>query len=312
MKNLIFIASLLPLFVWGQQQEPMFKTTFYFEDAVGNRDSITVGMDTSANWEYNPQLGEIDIQTPFDSVFEVRAAHTFDLAWGDTYTVLSKTIINVAEIPVLMPNCYKGGPFTFLIQAKYQPVTISWSQSVFNDECLDGSFMTPDKNYELLNPWDWWSNPEIRFSCQEVDGSYAINLGGEYLVNGEWPYIKLHDVQGSTATMDSIYGVTLWIDPFETWTPCYHVSVEGKKKSQVAGLKIFPNPTNNFFQILDKDENYLEAMKVIDINGNIVLSKNKLKTSEQIDVSNLSNGVFFIEVDSNFGQKHIGKLIKKN
>lgn len=50
----------------------MFETTFYFEDAVRNMDSIRVGHDTAANYSYNPEFGESFLNTPFDSVFEVR------------------------------------------------------------------------------------------------------------------------------------------------------------------------------------------------------------------------------------------------
>ncbi|MCF8239236.1 MAG: hypothetical protein K9I85_13830 [Saprospiraceae bacterium] len=54
------------------QKVAMFETTFYFEDAVRNMDSIRVGHDTAANYSYNPEFGESFLNTPFDSVFEVR------------------------------------------------------------------------------------------------------------------------------------------------------------------------------------------------------------------------------------------------
>lgn len=57
------------------QKVAMFETTLYFEDAVGNMDSIRVGHDTAANSTFNTDFGEEFINAPFDSVFEVRAAH---------------------------------------------------------------------------------------------------------------------------------------------------------------------------------------------------------------------------------------------
>ena len=67
----IIACCILPFCLYGQQAA-FFETTIYFEDAVGNIDSVVVGMDEEANFEYNPQFGEADIEAPWDSVFEVR------------------------------------------------------------------------------------------------------------------------------------------------------------------------------------------------------------------------------------------------
>ncbi|MCB0375492.1 MAG: hypothetical protein KDD04_06205, partial [Sinomicrobium sp.] len=72
----IFIIIGLLLGSWQaahSQQTAQFETTLYFEDAVGNRDSVIVGYDTLATHDIDPEFGEQELVSPFDSVFEVRA-----------------------------------------------------------------------------------------------------------------------------------------------------------------------------------------------------------------------------------------------
>ncbi|GAB4497385.1 MAG: hypothetical protein OHK0019_30910 [Saprospiraceae bacterium] len=55
----------------------MFEMLIYFEDAIGNKDTVIVGYDPDANtYDVNPQFGEVWLDTPFDSVFEVRVSHS--------------------------------------------------------------------------------------------------------------------------------------------------------------------------------------------------------------------------------------------
>ena len=76
-RHLIFLCAFA--FTWfeatAQLQTPAFIMPFWFEDAVGNKDTIWVGADnnaTSGN-NFDMQFGEVPIYSPFDSVFEVRA-----------------------------------------------------------------------------------------------------------------------------------------------------------------------------------------------------------------------------------------------
>ncbi len=61
------------------QQIPEFRTSFYFADSAGNRDSVTVGFDRNA---YNSAdsvdvvFGEKDISSlPFINVLDVRVGY---------------------------------------------------------------------------------------------------------------------------------------------------------------------------------------------------------------------------------------------
>ena len=122
------------------QQSPMFETNIFFEDARGNRDTISVGYDSLATFDLDTSFGEIEIIKPFDSIFEVRAG-IFDPRYREK---LSKRIISGTEKIIGSPNdCFDGDNILFYIWAKYQPVKISWDRSTFkNNACVKGSLIS--------------------------------------------------------------------------------------------------------------------------------------------------------------------------
>lgn len=69
MKNYIYTLFLLillsiPCHKGLLAQHAQFETSIYFEDAVGNRDTIIIGADTSAQDGENSHLGMYIISTP--------------------------------------------------------------------------------------------------------------------------------------------------------------------------------------------------------------------------------------------------------
>ena len=70
-------------------------------------------------------------------------------------------------------------------------------------------------------------------------------------------------------------------------------------------VKIFPNPTSQNIQVPE----YSEAVRIFDLGGNIVLEKT-LASESALDVSALTNGLYFLEIQVN-GQRQVAKLIKQ-
>jgi hypothetical protein len=96
MKTLVLFTFAWLIWFSGFCQTPMYQADFYFQDAIGNRDTITIGYDTTANGEYNPQFGEINLSQPFDSVFEVRATHRNGINWGQPVSTSQSHNLNSA------------------------------------------------------------------------------------------------------------------------------------------------------------------------------------------------------------------------
>ena len=74
-----------------------------------------------------------------------------------------------------------------------------------------------------------------------------------------------------------------------------------------SGLKLYPNPTSNSLTI-SNDDFAIESVQVINLQGQVLYKSNALNQNEvTIDLSNYSNGMYFVNVNN---QTNI-KVIKK-
>jgi alpha-tubulin suppressor-like RCC1 family protein len=73
-------------------------------------------------------------------------------------------------------------------------------------------------------------------------------------------------------------------------------------KNETKSLKVYPNPTKNSIQIITSD--YTQPMRLYSINGVLIMNKNQ--TTEQLDVSALPTGMYFLHVGS-----EVMKVIKE-
>jgi len=71
-------------------------------------------------------------------------------------------------------------------------------------------------------------------------------------------------------------------------------------------ISIYPNPVNDFLQIENNNMFKIKDVKVYSILGKLVLSPQFKRESNQLDLSNLNNGTYFMKIDT-----EIGYLTKK-
>ena len=64
--------------------------------------------------------------------------------------------------------------------------------------------------------------------------------------------------------------------------------------SQIAGLKVYPNPTDGFVN-LQADNNNLQSVKIFDVNGRFLRETN-IATNPKIDLQELSAGIYFLNI----------------
>lgn len=78
-----------------------------------------------------------------------------------------------------------------------------------------------------------------------------------------------------------------------------------------AQFKIHPNPTTDFININNGSELEINEVKLVDIQGRILQTINNDNLNEvQIDVSSLSNGMYFLDMQTDSG-KVVKKFLKK-
>jgi subtilisin-like proprotein convertase family protein len=64
-------------------------------------------------------------------------------------------------------------------------------------------------------------------------------------------------------------------------------------------VSIFPNPTNNILNISFGDIQFIEQVVLTDLQGKIIIQKNNLTSNNlQLDLSNYSNGLYLLQVQS--------------
>lgn len=95
-------------------------------------------------------------------------------------------------------------------------------------------------------------------------------------------------------------------DESQEWTENTELKAE-------KGFTLYPNPTNGILNIGIESEmtDAIYSVKVYDLSGKIVFSKNNLpKGKNTLDVSELKNGIYFIELTNSSGERQAKKLVK--
>ncbi|MAZ28774.1 MAG: hypothetical protein CL868_17070 [Cytophagaceae bacterium] len=80
-------------------------------------------------------------------------------------------------------------------------------------------------------------------------------------------------------------------------------------KKDLNGIAVFPNPVKDVLFLKFQGINNLSA-QVIDINGRTLLRKDLNDNQDQLDLSNLSSGYYFIRVNAEQGTQKTFKIIK--
>jgi len=306
MKNLRLFRAvavlLLPCFMYAQQT-PQFQITLHFEDGIGNKDSIIVGYDeTASSDQLNTQFGELLIDTPFDSVFEVRAMH------GDVNqpSQTSKIIIGHLETSS-GASCGAMEFIRVMIKADNFPITVRYDSALINsDVCQTNMILSPDHliftlenwqearvfyclsntnkiiddfEYFLHNPEDSWLRESF-----EVEGQGSIFLPGYYFG------FFLND--GYCATISDIEYVSL-VPP---------------------SARLYPNPNSESFVTLDFGVTVAEAqITLCDLSGRRLRHFSAFQQQAiPINLDGLSAGVYFIGVSTAQSSKPVYyKLIRQ-
>ena len=143
------------LYIHLPAQEILFQTSFYFEDGVGNKDTIVFGYEDVDTFRIDYSQGERPITTPWDSVFEVRMVHQ-EQYWNDYLWDVVRNSRNIepytgdyVDTMIVFSREFENGsncrlPFDnyFFFHCLNYPITISWDTRAFHkDRCHYGSLI---------------------------------------------------------------------------------------------------------------------------------------------------------------------------
>jgi len=304
MKTKTMLILWLCLALWGGlygQQTALFQAVIRFEDAVGNKDSVTVGYDPEATFGIDPEFGEAEITAPFDSVFEVRAMSRFDFDQK-----FSKVIIDESDF-IFGLNCY-GGPIVYLfVWSKHQPFKVEWDSSLFlNDVCVRGSFISNHQEDEVAGPFDLEQFPPI-CACMAIQSLQYFELSEDALPPENSIMTFEAEVEGIGSQV--IYGLRFKpVDP-GGYTPCYWITVDTDEPIAATPLSIFPNPSHGLVKVTSSEHTAFEELKVFDTMGHLVQSISAIKNSEA-DLSGLPGGIYQLQAQGKDGKRYVGRVVK--
>jgi hypothetical protein len=284
------------------QQTPEILMPIWFEDARGNKDTIWVGADRRASFDFNPEFGEREILTPFDSVFEVRAVHRYDLTWRT-----SKTIVNGVE----PTSCSHLSSTRIMVHAIHLPIKVSWdmrylvpatgSYCSFNS----GLMFTPDLWAFLAMDW---RQARVIFCLKRIPSFFYDDLDyTEFsrVSNNNDPWLLQHEFQVRGQGLKNVRGYHL----ASFSSGCTSTSSRDISDADETMLLFYPNPAENTLRFGDEIWAELKNYSIYDIAGCLILQTKTIEKQE-IDISALPPGSYTLQVELRNGLKRSRKLVK--
>jgi hypothetical protein len=288
----------------GQQLIPRFETAFYFEDAIGNKDTVHIGYDLEATKETDAAFGEVEYNAPFDSIFDVRVKDPNSFT-GNLY----KRLITKSTVVFNDPDsCLSGGGGEVFIHSIYQPIKVSWDQMIFYDSiCYRGGFVIDHVKHEVT-----WVSPDnfppLYYCLADVEEGY-FELPSDDWENLEARLRIEHEVEG--LGVQEIFGLAVVVGPVFLYTPCYWITdVMEAEGGNVASVKLFPNPTSGEISIQIEQNISFQELILFNSIGSPV-EKFSWNLNEAINISGHPAGIYYLAGSLADGSlMYLGRVVK--
>jgi hypothetical protein len=143
---------------------------------------------------------------------------------------------------------------------------------------------------------NWSLTDTINVTVHLVNDS--ANLDGWYTSQG----LPLNGNSINCLFEDQLYWSTGTSTPWGSWTfvhgnPGFDVTNINESKQIESNLKIYPSPTSNYINLEWPNEVY--SLQILNIQGQIFHELNNIDGHQNIDVSFLPSGIYFIKVNYN-------------
>ncbi len=293
MKNYILILF-LSFFSFSFGQE--FSVELFFEDSAGNQDSIILGYDDNATDAIDSAFGETNIITiPYNSGLDVRISD--EMIARNTYPDPIPATYHT-KTQIFQKNC----PTNFSIQGidivtENWPVTVTWNNLLFDDDCRNGSVFTG------IIPGGWWDvQSPSEFDCGFFRVQFINDNQVTFCDNTFYPEYPTSN--SDFLTDDNLIVSVFW---FTFGNESLLLNVEDYNLSNLA---IYPNPTDNKVTIDINETNLeIEHVELIQISGKS--SKIKLDSNGSINLKDYEAGIYFVRITFKTGNTLLKRIIKK-
>lgn len=214
------------------QTAPTFEMPLYFSDSLGNLDTLVIGYNDLAWNVYNPIYDGTELTEPFDSVFEVRAAHYED-DWDDGFQWADR-IMGGIEISSGIP-CGVSNDLIVGVSCKYPPLTIFYDSTRLShpDSCRTNTILSRDLGIFLLQYW--WDADDWR--CMSKVDKIVDDLQPHIFSNNEALTVNAELEGQGEVSLPAFFVV------FRDWGPCTDSTIlEVRVSDNKTEPRVFPNP----------------------------------------------------------------------
>lgn len=299
--NILFtLFSILCCLSSFSQEQFSFK--LYFEDAAGNKDTITIGYDENATNGIDAAFGEENIITqPWDSVFEARVGDKIYRSWNQPLTWLQENTY-LSKKQILSSYCANNmhsGRVSVQFYTENYPIIVKWDKSIFEtEECYNYSLFfggMDNIHFDALVGTMLAGVDSIiiqPYSSQFVPEQLYVHYFSEF--SGE--LISHYDL-ASYSNDDKEIGVLQFLFHRNAYT-----NIEDK---ELETLLIHPNP---FLEIIKfSSETTIADVQLVDLQGKSIDFEWKGNSIYPIDCS---PGVYFLSVLHENNKRMTYKILK--
>ncbi len=306
--NGVILISVITVGVLFSQE---LTTSIYFEDAAGNKDTITVGYDPKATYDLDTILGEVDIkkETP-KSGLDVRIVSELEYPIGEP------------RGPKMKYSLYPGScdpedseftkiqlPYPIEVITDHWPIWVRVDSIDFSDYCIQNSFFT-----DL--PFNHWfyvggCNTIAPYDSIAVDGTiYGTDLT-EFRLRDEFQVIAYDSacyshIEEHRPSLHYINGEGRAVSKYFISLRSQNVFLGNDDKFLTEdGVRMQYNPTSHVLSVI-QDDNLKEAqLKIINLNGQILMTED-LSADKRQDITlppRLTPGLYIAHWQSKKGRK---------
>jgi hypothetical protein len=273
----LFLIGSTGTTIFAQSHPYEFRMPLFVEDAFGHRDSVMIGYDSTLALQpadLDPSRGEIAINTPFDSVFEVRVRREGS---NVAPTPFSKTVITSFE-----GNCINGGgsgAIKLYIYSKNYPVTISWDSHLLNqpyDPCKGESLLFETTEFAFAPP------------MYPLDATILNRTSALVYPTVANPYKETVQIVGGGQAQAFIPLIIFGTHGI------FVIPTKNVKEPPLA-IQLFPNPATGIVSIALPPTISRAQVQVCDIVGRVVHTAT-LGNTPELDLRGLPTGAYIVQV----------------
>lgn len=282
------------------QNTPLFETKIFIHDAQGNMDSLELGFDPNDMLNDTVQFHEVQLNTPFDSVLEMRVVRRIESFQAED--ILYKRLILDAVVCTNNTSCTRSADAMLWIYAKYPPITLSWDKSAFSSlNCLENAFFSPNWLYIYSDPIVLIEVGGTVYACASKSDSlvWSLTRTTDY-PNHVFTFIKEREVEG--IGIDTIVGIFLAFPCSEYFSPC-RIIVGAEEVpmpiEQEQSVKVWPNPATFWINIENQRAENMSSICLMESTGREIWSHStKVIGFESFKhaFSKLSAGMYFLRI----------------